>query len=39
MEEYIHKERQNVINRFSRISGHAEAIKKCMLMEKIVRIF
>lgn len=28
MEKHIHKERQNVINRLSRISGHAEAIKK-----------
>ncbi len=28
MEKHIHKERKNVINRLSRISGHAEAIKK-----------
>lgn len=34
MEDHIHKERKNVINRLSRIVGHAEAIKKMYIEEK-----
>lgn len=34
MEEHIHKERKNVINRLSRIVGHTEAIKKMYIDEK-----
>ncbi len=34
MEKHVHKERKNVINRLSRISGHAEAIKKMYEEEK-----
>lgn len=34
MEKHIHKERKNVINRLSRIVGHADAIKKMYIEEK-----
>lgn len=34
MENHIHKERKNVINRLSRIVGHTEAIKKMYIDEK-----
>lgn len=31
---HVHKERKNVINRLSRIVGHAEAVKKMYVEEK-----
>ncbi|MGL5615053.1 MAG: metal-sensing transcriptional repressor [Sarcina sp.] len=31
---HVHKERKNVINRLSRIIGHAEAVKKMYVEEK-----
>lgn len=34
MENHVHKERKNVINRLSRIVGHTEAIKKMYIDEK-----
>lgn len=34
MEKHTHKQRKNVINRLSRIVGHAEAVKKMYVDEK-----
>lgn len=34
MENHSHKERKQVINRLSRIIGHAEAVKKMYVEEK-----
>lgn len=34
VEKHTHKQRKNVINRLSRIVGHAEAVKKMYVDEK-----